>query len=133
MALQLNERIDTFESPFRRLDALIADLVPAPALAPLLMHVGEPQDSPPALLADTVAAHADGWNRYPPSLGSPAFLAAVSGYLARRYPGSRGRVRYITQNNAARNRWHLLSTSVTHRGFVDQGTALRRTVDKNYE
>ena len=48
-------------------------------------------------------------------------------------PGSRGRVRYITQNNAARNRWHLLSTSVTHRGFVDQGTALRRTVDKNYE
>ncbi|MCX7272310.1 MAG: aminotransferase class I/II-fold pyridoxal phosphate-dependent enzyme [Burkholderiales bacterium] len=93
MALRLNERIDTFESPFRRLDALIADLVPAPALAPLLMHVGEPQDSPPALLADTVAAHADGWNRYPPSLGSPAFLAAVSGYLARRYPGSRGRVR----------------------------------------
>ena len=56
-------------------------------------------------------------------------------------PGSRGRVRlatgaYITPNikyNAARNRWHLLSTSVTHRGSVDQGTALRRTVDKNYE
>ena len=71
MALQLNERIDRFESPFRRLDALIADLKPSPAHAPILMHVGEPQDSPPPLLAQTVAAHAHEWNRYPPSLGSP--------------------------------------------------------------
>ena len=43
MALQLNERIDRFESPFRRLDALIADIVPDPAFKPILMHVGEPQ------------------------------------------------------------------------------------------
>ena len=93
MALQLNERIDRFESPFRRLDALIADLKPSPAYAPILMHVGEPQDSPPPLLAQTVAAHAHEWNRYPPSLGSPEFLAAVAGYIDRRYPAARARVR----------------------------------------
>jgi aspartate/methionine/tyrosine aminotransferase len=93
MALQLNERIDRFESPFRRLDALIADLKPSPGHAPILMHVGEPQDPPPALLAQTVAAHADQWNRYPPSLGSPEFLAAVAGYVDRRYPAAGGRLR----------------------------------------
>ncbi|MBP7660984.1 MAG: aminotransferase class I/II-fold pyridoxal phosphate-dependent enzyme, partial [Burkholderiaceae bacterium] len=93
MALQLNERIDRFESPFRRLDALIADLKPSPAYAPILMHVGEPQDSPPPLLAQTVAAHAHEWNRYPPSLGSPEFLSAVAGYIDRRYPAARARVR----------------------------------------
>lgn len=93
MALQLNERIDRFESPFRRLDALIADIVPDPAFKPILMHVGEPQDSPPALLADTVAAHAHEWNRYPPALGSPELLAAAAGYVDRRFPAARGRIK----------------------------------------
>jgi N-succinyldiaminopimelate aminotransferase len=88
----LNERVDQFESPFRRLDAMLADITPNPALPPVMMHVGEPQDSPPSLLADTVTAHSNEWNRYPPSLGTPEFLQAVLGYLGRRYPGSRGRI-----------------------------------------
>ena len=41
----LNERVARFDSPFRRLDALLAGVVPNPALAPVTMHVGEPQDS----------------------------------------------------------------------------------------
>ena len=93
MTLLLNERLDRFESPFRRLDALLADLQPAPSLAPIPMHVGEPQDAPPPLLAQAVAAHAGEWNRYPPSLGTPAFLAAVAGWIDRRYPAARGRLR----------------------------------------
>lgn len=93
MTLQLNERLEQFESPFRRLDALLADRVPAPGLAPVPMHVGEPQDAPPALLADAVAAHATEWNRYPPSLGTPAFVSAVAGWIDRRYPAARGRLR----------------------------------------
>jgi aspartate/methionine/tyrosine aminotransferase len=91
--LHLNERLEQFESPFRRLDALLADLRPAPALAPVLMHVGEPQDAPPPLLAEAVAAHAGEWNRYPPSLGTPAFVAAAAGWIERRYPAARGRLR----------------------------------------
>lgn len=93
MLPRLNERIDRFESPFRRLDALIADLAPNPSKAPILMHVGEPQDQPPPLLARTIAAHDQEWNRYPPSLGTPAFLAAAAGYVDRRYPAARGRIR----------------------------------------
>ncbi len=56
------------------------------------MSVGEPQDAPPALLAEAVAAHAGEWNRYPPSLGTPEFRHAAIGYLGRRYPGTRGRI-----------------------------------------
>lgn len=94
---RLNERISQFDSPFRRLDALLADVVPNPALAPITMHVGEPQDSPPPLLAAAVADHANEWNRYPPSLGTPEFLAAALGYLERRYPATQGRIDRTTQ------------------------------------
>ena len=88
----LNERTARFESPFRRLDELLAGIVPNPQLTPIVMSVGEPQDAPPPLLADAVAAHADQWNRYPPSLGTPEFRRAAIGYLERRYPGTRGRI-----------------------------------------
>jgi N-succinyldiaminopimelate aminotransferase len=88
----LNERIARFESPFRRLDQLLAGIAPNPQLAPIVMSVGEPQDAPPAFLADAVAAHAGDWNRYPPSLGTPEFRQAAIGYLGRRYPGTRGRI-----------------------------------------
>lgn len=92
MKPRLNARIEQFESPFRRLDALLAGVSPNPALAPVTMHVGEPQDSPPPMLAQAVAAHAHEWNRYPPSLGTPEFLTAAAGYLGRRYPASLARV-----------------------------------------
>lgn len=92
VAVRLNERIASFESSFRRLDALLADAAPNPALAPILMHVGEPQDAPPPMLAEAVAAHAHEWNRYPPSLGTPEFRRAALGYLERRYPAVRGRI-----------------------------------------
>ncbi|MEO8304863.1 MAG: aminotransferase class I/II-fold pyridoxal phosphate-dependent enzyme [Betaproteobacteria bacterium] len=88
----LNERIAQFESPFRRLDALLAGIAPNPALTPIVMSVGEPQDAPPLLLAEAIAAHADEWNRYPPAIGTPEFRQAALGYLARRYPGTRGRI-----------------------------------------
>jgi aspartate/methionine/tyrosine aminotransferase len=88
----LNERIAQFDSPFRRLDELLAGITPDPARKPIVMSVGEPQDAPPALLADTVAAHAYLWNRYPPAVGTPEFRLAAQGYLHRRYPGTRGRI-----------------------------------------
>ena len=87
-----NERIARFESPFRRLDALLGDIAPNPQLAPIVMSVGEPQDTPPPMLAEAVAAHANEWNRYPPAIGTPEFRRAAQGYLERRYPGTRGRI-----------------------------------------
>jgi aspartate/methionine/tyrosine aminotransferase len=93
----LNERIAQFDSPFRRLDALLANIAPNPQLAPIVMSVGEPQDSPPSLLTETVAAHAHLWNRYPPAIGTPEFRRAALGYLERRYAGTRGRIDPETQ------------------------------------
>jgi len=88
----LNERIAQFDSPFRRLDELLTGIVPNPELTPIVMSVGEPQDAPPPLLAETVAAHAHLWNRYPPAVGTPEFRRAAAGYLDRRYEGARGRI-----------------------------------------
>jgi aspartate/methionine/tyrosine aminotransferase len=50
-----------------------------------MMSVGEPQHAPPALLAETVAANAHLWNRYPPIVGTPEFRAACADWLARRF------------------------------------------------
>jgi aspartate/methionine/tyrosine aminotransferase len=88
----LNERIARFDSPFRRLDQLLADIAPDPRLPPISMAVGEPQDAPPQLLAETIAANAHLWNRYPPAIGTPEFRRAALGYLERRYPATRGRI-----------------------------------------
>lgn len=89
---QLNERIAQFDSPFRRLDELLAPVTPDPARNPIVMSVGEPQDSPPALLAETVAANEHLWNRYPHAVGTPEFRRAARGYLYRRYSGTEGRI-----------------------------------------
>ena len=89
---QLNERIAQFDSPFRRLDELLSAIAPNPERKPIIMSIGEPQDTPPALLAETVTAHAHLWNRYPHAVGTPEFRRAAQGYLNRRYPGTRGRI-----------------------------------------
>lgn len=88
----LNERIARFDSPFRRLDELLAGIVPNPQLPLINMSVGEPQDAPPSLLTETVAANGHLWNRYPSAIGTPEFRRAAAGYLERRYPATRGRI-----------------------------------------
>jgi aspartate/methionine/tyrosine aminotransferase len=49
------------------------------------MSVGEPQHQPPALLTETLAAHAHEWNRYPPMAGTPELRQAIVDWLTRRY------------------------------------------------
>lgn len=84
-AVKRNERLDRLaEFPFRRLAALLAR-VPAPAGPTLDLALGEPKHAPPALLAETVAAHAHLWNRYPPVNGTAEFRAAAAGWLTRRF------------------------------------------------
>ena len=93
----LNERTAHFESPFRRLDALLAGIDANPKFKPIIMSVGEPQDAPPPWLAEIVAAHAHEWNRYPPAIGTPEFRHAARGYIGRRYPGTRNRIDLDTE------------------------------------
>ena len=83
--MKRNDRLDRLaEFPFRRLAALLAR-EPAPTAPTLDLALGEPKHAPPALLAETVAAHAHLWNRYPPVNGTPEFRAAAAGWLTRRF------------------------------------------------
>jgi len=70
-------------SPFVRLRELIGD---APAGKPAIsMAVGEPQHPMPAFVGPVIAAHLDGFGRYPMNKGLDAFAEAVAKWLDRRY------------------------------------------------
>ncbi|MEO1017657.1 MAG: aminotransferase class I/II-fold pyridoxal phosphate-dependent enzyme, partial [Pseudomonadota bacterium] len=80
----LNPRLERLtEFPFRRLANLLADVEPGGIVRDLAL--GEPQHAPPALLAETVAADAHLWNRYPPTNGSADYRLAICEWLSRRY------------------------------------------------
>ena len=82
----LNPLIDDLaDYPFDRLRALLDGLRPPDGMKPLILSVGEPRHSPPPIVAETLAAHASDWGRYPPVDGTPAFRRAVAGWLQRRY------------------------------------------------
>jgi aspartate/methionine/tyrosine aminotransferase len=49
------------------------------------LSVGEPQNDPPAFMAEIIAKHAKLWNRYPPYQGTDDFRRAVCEWLNRRY------------------------------------------------
>ncbi|WP_246668898.1 aminotransferase class I/II-fold pyridoxal phosphate-dependent enzyme [Ancylobacter sp. TS-1] len=70
-------------SPFVRLTELLADIAPGrPALS---LAVGEPRHAMPDFVGEVLAAHLDGFGRYPAGKGLPEFRAAAADWLARRY------------------------------------------------
>ncbi len=80
--------------PFGRLNRLL-DGVPqgepkvevegqAPG-APLLLHIGEPRNRPPAFVAEELSRAAAEWSRYPLPRGTPEYRAACADWLVRRY------------------------------------------------
>jgi succinyldiaminopimelate transaminase len=82
----LNPQLDTLSDyPFEALRTLLNPVTPVVNDPPILMSLGEPQHQPPALLAETLAAHADEWNKYPPMQGTPELRAAIVAWLTRRY------------------------------------------------
>jgi len=71
------------EYAFPRLRALLDAHAPGgPAIA---MTIGEPRHPMPAFVGPILAANLDGFGVYPPNEGTPALLAAISAWLARRY------------------------------------------------
>ena len=82
----LNPQLDTLSDyPFEALRTLLNPVTPRVNDAPILMSVGEPQHQPPALLTETLAAHAHEWNKYPPMQGTPELRQAIVDWLTRRY------------------------------------------------
>jgi len=81
-----NDRLDTLtDYPFDRLRNLLRGIEPPSAVAPVLMHIGEPKHEPPAFIASIVSEHAHDWRRYPPSNGTEIFRQTVVEWLNRRY------------------------------------------------
>jgi len=76
-------------NPFVRLNALLKDVPPGrsplPGGEPADMGIGDPRTGMPAMAAETVAAEAPGWSRYPPFQGHPDLVAAIADWLTRRY------------------------------------------------
>ncbi len=75
--------------PFVRLNRLLESVEPGSTGfdngGTLSLAVGEPQNQPPAWVADELARHAREWSRYPPGRGTPDYLAAAAAWLVRRY------------------------------------------------
>ena len=73
------------EYPFARLVSILDGVEPPSELEPIAFSIGEPQMGPPPLFAETLAANATLWNKYPPPIGDAAFRGAVADWLVRRY------------------------------------------------
>ena len=57
----------------------------APGGTPIAMTIGEPRHPMPDFVGPILAANLDGFAVYPPNDGTPDLLAAISGWIARRY------------------------------------------------
>ena len=57
----------------------------APGGPVLHMSIGEPRHPMPAFVGPILAANLDGFATYPPNDGTPELLAAISGWIKRRY------------------------------------------------
>ena len=87
------------------------------------MSVGEPQHEPPALFAETLAAHAHVWNKYPPMQGTPELRDAVADWLTMRYGLPPGAVIGRAQRPDARRHQGGAFPARPPRGAAAQGGA----------
>jgi len=70
--------------PFPRMRALLEGITPQDTSAALNMSVGEPQHDVPAFVTEILQRERASYNKYPPVAGTPAWRAAVSGWITRR-------------------------------------------------
>lgn len=70
----------------------------APGGAPVAMTIGEPRHPMPEFVAPILAAHISGFAVYPPNDGTPELLAAISGWIGRRYGVSLAEDRIMALN-----------------------------------
>lgn len=71
--------------PFERLRALLAGVVPNPALKPVNLSIGEPKHPTPELVKQALVGALDGLAAYPATAGLPELRQAIAGWLSRRY------------------------------------------------
>lgn len=70
----------------------------APGGDPIAMTIGEPRHPMPPFVAEVLNAHLEEFSLYPPNDGTPDLLAAISGWLNRRYGVDMGQDRIMVLN-----------------------------------
>lgn len=73
----------SMQSPFERMRVLLDGI--APGAEPIDLSVGGPRHPMPEFVAEVLTGAVEGFGRYPPIAGTPAFQDAVHGWFARRY------------------------------------------------
>jgi len=115
----LNPDLDSLSDyPFEALRALLNPVTPRVNDEIIAMSVGEPQHQPPALLTETLAAHAHEWNKYPPMAGTPELRQAIVDWLGWRYklsPGALHPERHICPLAGTKEGLYLFSSLVVPR------------------
>ncbi len=82
----LNPRIgDMAPSAFMRLDAMMADLTPAPGVTPVNLTLGDPQIPPPRFILDAFEENHALFGRYTATDGTPEYRQAVLDLIVRIY------------------------------------------------
>ncbi len=94
--------------PFQRLRDLLDSLPPAEGLDEIWMSLGEPQHAYPDLVAETMAANAHLYGKYPPNRGSVELREAIVDWLQWRYRLADGLVTAAD---------HVVSVSGTREGL----------------
>ena len=69
-----------------------------PGAEPITMTIGEPRHSMPDFVGPVMAENVAGFGVYPPNDGTPELLAAISGWLMRRYGVTLGEDRLMVLN-----------------------------------
>jgi len=114
---------DLRNSPFIALRELLDPLVPAPGLEPLSLTIGEPQNQPPQLMKDVLAANDHLYGKYPPGNGTPELHEAICNWLARRYGLPDGMIdpdRHITPANGTKEALYMLAQIIVDRSKGDK-------------
>lgn len=82
----VNPRLSSLQPyPFEKLKALVKDVTPSPAHAPISFGIGEPKHPTPALVKDALTASLAGLANYPTTAGSDALRQCIAAWLERRY------------------------------------------------
>lgn len=87
---------DLPEYAFPRLRTLLD--AHAPGEEVIAMTIGEPKHPMPAFVAEVLAENIGGFGIYPPNDGTPELLAAISGWIGRRYGVAVGPDRLMALN-----------------------------------
>jgi len=105
-------------SPFVALRVLLEPLTPNPALKPLTMTIGEPQNQPPEFMKKVLKEQDHLYEKYPPNTGSQELRDAITGWLNRRFSLPADMVdadRHITPVNGTKEALYMLAQLLTNR------------------